>query len=81
MTSKIPLKIGDLIQLKPDHENVIFTQCILIVEEITSTGCHAYVQEVGRQGRPGPHVPLAVDWGDFEVVGHAKWHIYSDAAD
>ena len=74
------LKIGTVVQLNPDTvANKMFAACFMIVEESKEWGVKGYVQDLGKNGKPGGQAYYRASWKEIEPVGFATWRVPLDA--
>lgn len=70
---KRELKIGDIVQIKPEHEN--FGGQLLVVTEPKTWGCQGrlYLDLEIDACRFEGRAYLRVEWQDMEYVGAVEW--------
>ena len=68
--------VGDLVQIKPDHP---WGGCVLVVSEIRTWGCIAYVSIPHNDGTPAGLAYQRLADEEFVIVGQAKW-LWSEGA-
>ena len=62
------LKIGDIVQIDPEHDDV-FGGCMMTVSEPKAFGAQGYVQIPGKDGL----AYYRCSWANMELVGRAAW--------
>lgn len=70
---KRELKIGDIVQIDPAHDDR-FGGCLMVVSEPKSFGAQGYFSIPGSSGLAYYRCSFA----DMEYVGHAEWVNRSD---
>lgn len=73
----IELKIGEVLQIKPDFKTKCFAACLAVVVEPRDWGALCYIQGVGKtfEESTGQYY-LRIKWEDFETTGGlAPWII------
>lgn len=77
------LKVGQIIQIKPDFKTPAFAACLAVVSEPKSFGCQCYIQSVGDTFDTSKgQCYLRLSWEDFEATdGIAPWVVDSRGAE
>lgn len=75
------LKVGEIIQIKPDFRTKCFAACLAVVSEPKSFGAMVYIQPVGETFEASKgQCYLRLSWDDFEITGgRAPWVVGSAA--
>ena len=74
MTDGSNLKVGDVVQISPEHDgNPAFAACMLTVSEVKTWGVQGYVQALGTREAMGGQAYYRVKFAEIEYVGKSVW--------
>lgn len=73
------LRAGLIVQLSPEPGvcgNPMFAGCLMVVSEVKAWGVQGYVQDLGRDEKPGGQAHYRARFAEFESTGGmAQWVI------
>ena len=71
---KIPLQMGQVVQLSPNTSNKAFACCMMVVTEPKSWGAQGYVQSLGQdRNTMGGQAYYRAKFEEMELVGQVTW--------
>ena len=71
MKKDYPLKVGDVVQLRPEYQPDVFGGAFMVVSEVKSFGAQGYCHTL----KGSAVAYIRPKWDDMEFIGHSIWAI------